>query len=150
MEKWQTNLGLPSIQLSGLQIWVHNRQSPEASDYWDGNWVNVTVHCGARGADVWATGPIIHLPEVRIWADACERMYQTLSCEASLACMEPELSIELRAEELGHISMRVSITPDHLTQQHMFQIEVDQSYLADLVDDCRKTLRQYPIKNESE
>ena len=127
---------------------MHSRQFPEASDYWDGNWVNVTVHCGAQGADVWATGPIIHLPEVRTWAD--ERMYQTLSSEASLDCMEPELSIELRAEELGQISMRVSITPNHLTQQHTFQFEGDQSYLADLVDDCRKTLRQYPIKNESE
>ena len=63
--------------------------------------------------------------------------------------MEPELSIELRGEELGRISMKVSITPDHQTQQHTFQFEVDQSYLADLVNDCRKTLIQYPIKNEA-
>ena len=77
-------------------------------------------------------------------------MSQTLSGEASLDCMEPELSIELRAQGLGHISMKVSITPDHLTQEHTFQFEVDQSYLGDLVDDCRKTLTEYPIKNEAE
>ena len=140
-------LGPPQIHLAGLQIWVHSRQFPEAPDYWDGNWINVTVHCGAQGADVWASGPIIHLPEIKRWADACEQMYKTLSGEAKLDCMEPELSVKMQMREQGHIEMEVSITPDHLTQKHTFQFELDQTYLIELLKECHQVLVAYPIKD---
>jgi hypothetical protein len=42
--------------------------------------------------------------------------------------------------------MRVEITPDHMTQEHNFQFEVDQSYLPSLIESCRKVLAKYPIK----
>ena len=146
MGEQKYKLGSPDIRLVGLQIWVHSRQFPEASDYEDGNWINVTVHCSAKDADVWVSGPIIHLPEIEFWADACTMMYKRLSGEANLDCIEPELSVKLRAETLGLISMEVAITPDHLTQQHRFRFEVDQSYLAELINGCRQVLAKYPIK----
>jgi hypothetical protein len=146
MEERESKFGPPDIHLAGLQIWVHSRQFPEASDYEDGNWINVTVHCGAKDADVWVSGPIIHLPEIGSWADACTKMYERLSGEANLDCIEPELSVRLRAETPGHISMEVAITPDQLTQQHRLQFEVDQSYLAEMIDGSRRLLAKYPIK----
>ena len=96
MAEYESKLGPPQIRLAGLQIWVHSRQFPESDDYWDGNWINVTAHCGAKGADVWTSGSIIHLPEIKRWADACEKMHATLSGEANLECMEPWLLVELR------------------------------------------------------
>jgi hypothetical protein len=147
MVDYANKLGPPQIRLEGLQIWVHSRQFPEATDYWDGNWINVTVHCGAKGADVWTSGAIIHLPEIKGWADACEQMYKTLSGEAKLDCMEPELSIEMKMREQGHIEMEVYITPDHLIQEHRFRFEIDQSYLTELVNGCRAVLEAYPIRN---
>lgn len=50
--------GTPDLKLQGLQIWVHGRQFPDAADYWDGNWLRVTAHCGESGASVFATGSI--------------------------------------------------------------------------------------------
>jgi hypothetical protein len=73
-------------------------------------------------------------------------MYERLSGEANLDCIEPELSVRLRAETPGHISMEVAITPDQLTQQHRLQFEVDQSYLAEMIDGSRRLLAKYPIK----
>lgn len=145
MDRYAENLGSPNIRLAGLQIWVHSRQFPASEDYWDANWLNVTVHCGAQGADVWTGGAIIHLSELVGWVDGCEAMTRNLSGKASLECIEPDLSVQLRASPLGHIAMTVEITPDHLTQQHKFEFEVDQSYLARLVQDCRKVLGDYPI-----
>lgn len=92
----------------------------------------------------------MHLSEIKRWADACERMYNTLSGETNLDCMEPGFSVQMRMEKLGHISLEVSITPDHLTQEHRFKFEVDQSYLAELVNDCRRVLVDYPIRSEIE
>ena len=146
MTEHADKLGPPQIRLVGLQIWVHGRQIPEATDYWDGNWLNVTAHCGAMGADVWTSGAIIHLPEIKDWADACEKMYKTLSGDAKLVCMEPELAVEMKMREHGHISMEVSITPDHRTQEHRFEFEIDQSYLKEMITECHHVLAAYPIR----
>jgi hypothetical protein len=70
-------LGLPGIALAGLQIWVQGRQFPDAQDYWDGNWLDVTVHCGGEGASVWVSGSIIHLSELLDWRDQTKQMRQT-------------------------------------------------------------------------
>ena len=146
MQQQQDRLGPAHIRLAGLQIWVQRRQFPERNDYWDANWIIATVQCGAEGADVWIKGPIIHLPEIERWADEAEQLYKTLSGEANLDCMEPELSVELKAKELGHISMVVTITPNNVTQEHTFQFELDQSFLVGLISDCRRVLREFPIK----
>ena len=145
MAEFTDKLGPPQISLAGLQIWVHSRQFPEMDDYWDGNWLNVTAHCGAAGADVWVSGAIIHLPELERWAEACEQMYKTLAGEANLECIEPELSVEMKMGGHGQMAMVVSLTPDPLTQKHQFQFGIDQSYLPRLVNECRELLAAYPI-----
>jgi hypothetical protein len=100
-----------------------------ADDYWDGNWLQVTVHCAAPGARVWVTGPILHVPEVAHFLRGIEALHASLQGEATLPCMEPELAVTLTAERLGHITMVVAITPDHLAQAHRFTFHLDQSYL---------------------
>jgi hypothetical protein len=150
IEKHVDNLGYPDIKLNGLQIWIHSRQFLDAEDYWDGNWLNLTAHCGTHGADVWATGAILRIPDIASWLVALEKMNQSLSGEASLESLEPELSVALSMSELGHVAIRVEITPDHMNQQHSFQFELDQSYLADLISSCRGVLEKYPIKGKLE
>jgi hypothetical protein len=141
-------LGEPDLKLLGFQLWIHGRQAPEANDYWDGNWLLVTAHCGTHGADVWVEGPIIHLPEIARWLQACEQMMTRVAGEAELACLEPELQIQLRMESLGHVVMTVEITPDHMHQQHEFEFELDESYLPGLVARCRRILLAYPIRGK--
>lgn len=110
-DKYQAQLGEPDIEIAGFQIWVHGRQFPDLHDYWDGNWLRVTVHCGAKGASVWASGSIIHLSELHGWLISIRNMNDTLSGEANLECMEPELSVSIKAKKHGHIAMEVHITP---------------------------------------
>ena len=140
------NLGQPDIQLSGLQLWVHGRQFQDSDDYWDGNWLLVTAHCGSADASVRVTGPIIHLSELHRWHSESIQLQTILKGEAKLECMEPELAVTLKAETSGHITMEVSITPDPMNQKHWFQFMIDQSYLGLLVKQCVKILQTYPIK----
>jgi len=136
----------PDLQLSGLQIWIHHRQFPNAQDYWDGNWINVTVCCEAEGSSVQVSGNIIHLPEIEKLMTDAEQMYRKLGGKAELRCMEPELSFSLEAKDHGHIEMTVNITPDNLTQYHKFFFDIDQSFLPKLITDCKAVLEKYPIK----
>jgi hypothetical protein len=139
-------LGAPDLKLEGLQIWVHGRQFSDSNDYWDGNWLRVTAHCGGNGASVFATGSIIHLSELDRWLVGTEELLKNLTGEAKLACMEPALSATLKSGSLGHITMEVSITPDHMTQSHRFQFQIDQSYLPPFVKQCQSILKAYPIR----
>ena len=141
-------LGPPDIKLGSLQIWIHGRQFPDLHDFWDGNWIRVTAHCGSAGASVWVSGPIIHLPEIERWRAQTVKLQDRLTGEAALACMEPELSVSLKAQSLGHIAMEVSITPDNLNQRHWFNFEIDQSYLSALISECGKILDACPIRGE--
>jgi len=94
---------------------------------------------------VFATGPIIHLSELDRWLVETEELLKNLHGGAKLACMEPALSVTLKSESLGHITMEVSITPDHMAQRHWFQFGIDQSYLPPFVKQCRSILEAYPI-----
>jgi hypothetical protein len=140
------DLGAPDLKLEGLQIWVHGRQFPDLHDYWDGNWLRVTAHCGGTGTSVFTTGSIIHLPELDRWRSEAEDLSKDLRGEAKLSCMESFLSASLKSGSLGHITMEVSITPDHMTQRHWFRFEIDRSYLTFFIRQCRNILEAHPIR----
>jgi hypothetical protein len=145
-ERAQEGLGEPQISFSGFQVWIHERQFEDLQDYWDGNWLRVTVHVGGAGADVWAQGSILHLGELEDWLRQLELMSKTMSGKAELAPMEPNLYARFEIDKLGHISTQIYITPDHMSQHHEFQEEIDQSYLPGLIRQLRTVLQDYPIR----
>ena len=69
------SLGAPQLKVAGLELWVHDRRSPQAQDYWEGNWLVVTVRCAAHGATIWTTGPMLRVPDLVRWADALDRLH---------------------------------------------------------------------------
>ena len=90
-------LGPPSLRLAAFQLWVHGWQFPEARDKWDGNWLNVTAHCGQNGASAWATGAILDTVGLLRFRGELERLYQTLSGEAVLESHEPNVVVRVTA-----------------------------------------------------
>lgn len=140
------SLGESDLQIAGLQIWVHGRQFPDASDYWDANWLRVTAYCEYANTTVRASGSIIHLSEIAGLLRGCESLYQSLKGEAALDCIEPYLSAKLTAESGGRISVVLSITPDHLAESHRFHDGLDQTYLPPIIASCKTLLEKFPIR----
>jgi hypothetical protein len=140
------NLGDPDLQIAGLRIWIHDRQFPEATDYWDGNWLRVTAFCVYPDSVVRAHGSIIHLREIAGLLAGCEQLYETLKGTAALACMEPNLAVELTGETGGRIGVSLSITPDNLTESHKYFDGFDQTFLPPLISSCRSILKRFPIR----
>ena len=140
-------LGPPSFRLAAFQLWVHGRQFPAAHDRWDGNWLNVTAHCGQAGASVWATGPILDTTGLLRFRNQLERLHQTLSGEAVLESHEPNVVVRVAAADgLGHVRVRVEVSPDQLAQGHWFEFEIDQSYLPTTVAQLESALTEFPVK----
>ncbi len=135
----------PDISLGTLKLWVYARQFPEATDYWDANWLLATAHCGGQGASVDVYGAFLHTSELKRWLNEVESLHRSLSGQAELATMEPELKVQLTAGERGHVCAKVEITPNHLSQEHRFHLELDQSYLPTLAWQLRQVLKAFPI-----
>jgi hypothetical protein len=136
----------PDIQIAGLQIWVHGRQFSHEWDYWDINWVNVTIHCGNQDSDVWVTGPNIFLTEIKELGDILEKYQHSLSSKTTFKTMEPYLSIEFEAKEDEIIEMKVNLTSNPMIDSHQYIFEIKQSQLCSFVEEISKTLKSYPIK----
>lgn len=145
------DLGEPDLRVAGFQVWVHGRQYPEAEDYDDGNWLQVTAHCGAHGASVWVQGAILMVTDIAGFGDECAAMHRGEGTSAGLAPFEPELKLSLEAiDSFGHIRAQVQLTPDHLRQSHQFDFEVDQSYLPSIIKQCSEILQEYPIRGRED
>ena|SRR5215468_4101522 len=143
----EENLGPPALRIAGFQLWVHGRQFPEAQDYWDGNWLNVTAHCGSAGASVWVSGAVLMVTDLARFAAQCRGLSEGHLAEATLSPLEPELRVLIgQIDRQGHLVLRVEITPDPVTQQHSFEFAIDQSYLPALLSEVNAVLREYPIR----
>jgi hypothetical protein len=139
----------PDLKLGGFSLWVFGRQFPDANDYWDGNWLNVRARVEAPGALVEAQGAIVFAPELAKFVKQLETLYATLVGEAALRCMEPNLHVAIRGESLGHLTVKLMITPDHMTQSHEFKFDLDQTYLGPFLDECRSVLSRWPVRAET-
>lgn len=137
----------PDFRLAGLSLWVSARQFPGSNDRWDGNWLNVGVRVEASGAVVEAQGPIVRSDELASFARALEEVDRSLDGEAQLDCIEPNLSIRLScSRRTGQVEIVISITPDHMTQQHTFKFSSDQTILRPAISVLGRIIAQYPVK----
>jgi hypothetical protein len=143
--------GSPDIRIAGLQIWVHGYQFEEADNNDDRNWLRVSAHCGANGASVWVSGTYLQVYDIDKFASDAEMLYKKEIKEIEMSPLEPELRIVMKAtDSLGHFELTIEITPDHLTQEHKFQFEIDQSYLPALLSQCREVLELFPVETSNQ
>ena len=133
----------PDLKLAGLSLWVLTRPVSNPGDDWDGNWLDIRARVEAPGAWVEACGPFLRTDDLASFADQLERVQRDLTGDAELACLEPKLNIKIRCGAMRHIDAVISITPDHLAQSHRFTFEMDQSYLAPVLRDCRLILKRF-------
>jgi hypothetical protein len=142
------SLGPPHLQVAGLEVWVHDRRSPKAQDYWEGNWLVVTVRCSVVGANVWTTGPLVRVPDLVRWADALEQLDPRPEGTATLTSDEPGLTAVIRStDRADELQLVVDITPDPLTQEHRLRFDVDRALLPALVRQCRAIVKVYPVRD---
>ncbi len=137
----------PDFKIAGFCVWVFGRQRSALEDYWDGNWLRVLAQCGAEGALVRASGAILHLSELQRWLEELKPLHARPTGGAELACIEPYLNAKIHLED-GRGTLVVNITPEHLTQQHQFVFEVDQSCLPELISGLERLLKEYPVRGK--
>jgi hypothetical protein len=136
----------PDLRLEGLRLWVHGRERPDAEDFWDGNWLHVTVRMEASGARIEAVGAFLRINEIAAFAEEVKALRAGRTRNAELRCIEPQLQITLVGDHLGHVFATVKLTPDQVSQSHEFLFETDQTWLTPLLASCDGLLARFPIR----
>lgn len=139
-------LGDADLEFNGFRLWIHGRQFEQASDYWDGNWLNVTARVDSVTSHVSASGSFVHLSELAGLLRGCEQVYTSLKGRAELDCMEPNLFIALEGTGAGGVNIEIRITPDHMRESHRYLTSFDQTYLPPIIAACRRIFDKYPIR----
>lgn len=77
------------------------------------------------------------LAEIADLGRQCESLVRGESRAVLLQAVEPYLGIAIEpADRLGHLTLRVEITPELGRQEHSFEFEIDQTYLPDIARQC--------------
>jgi len=140
------NLGQPNLSVLGLSIWIHSREYENLSDYLDGNWLTVTIHCTAEGAKVTTHGSIMRVTEINDFYNQLIELDKSLTGAAEINCIEPNFALKVSSHgSLGELQMDIRISPNHLTQEHSFTFKIDQSFLKKLLSQCKDILNKYPV-----
>ena len=142
------HLGAPDLHLAGFQLWAHGYEFPHSEDAWDGNWLRVTAHCGAAGASVWVTGALLDTVSVLRFRRGLASLYERLQGAIALESLEPILMVRVAtADRVGHLTVHVEMTPDHVAQGHWFDFEMDQTYLPGILVACDAILARLPVRD---
>jgi hypothetical protein len=137
----------PSLQVDALKIWVLGRQFPDATDEYDANWLNVVALCGGVGSRVEVSGPILDTVSFAEFLDSVSVMENTLTGEAELSSLEPNVKATLRySDRQGHVEGVVEITADQLLERHRFTLSLDQSYLPSIRRQLERITEAFPIR----
>ena len=79
----------------------------------------------------------------------CRQLREGQGKRACLKSYEPELCVTIEPRDrLGHLLVRVEITPDHMMQHHVMDFEFDQTYLPEIIRQCRAIVDEYPVRGK--
>jgi hypothetical protein len=138
-----------SIKIQNLVLEVHGYQFPDLDDYWDGNWLVCTATVETSGARVVSRGSFLRNDELQCFRDEICKLHSSLSGKAELVPLEPNLKVVLAPFGTGQISIKVEISPDHLSEFHRFEFGLDQTYLPEIVKLIDAVLASFPIRGSA-
>ncbi len=136
-----------TFQVGPLTVTVHQGQVPDGTDFWESNWLEVAAEVDLPGqAWVRATGPFLMTSELAVFLTELRRMNETLTGTADLHPLEPNLRVHLECGPTGQILTEIELTPDHPTQTHTFELQLDQTYLPGIIRQLETILERFSVR----
>jgi hypothetical protein len=124
---------------------VHGRSHPDATDFWDGNWLDCTAEVTA-GAFHGRLDRSLRAGELDRFRGQLARLHETLTGEAVLETMEHWLMIRVAGDGRGHLeaSCRLCDGPA-LGNVLECRLSFDQTFLPTVVRQLETAMQTHPI-----
>ena len=131
-----------------VEVEIIGRSVPDATDYWDGNWLVGRVAVAAGGFSG-AFDAFFRIDEIQGFRDQLGQLRQTLRGQAALEPMEEQLKLRLEGDGKGHIVV-VGQARDVAGTGNVlhFELALDQTYLETLIGSINDILVAYPVRGQ--
>jgi hypothetical protein len=136
----------PDLYLTGLSLWAIGRAFPQSEYAWDRDHIDIRARVDAPGSHVEISGACIRSNDIARFTQQLEALHRDLRGTAALEPLQPDLNVKVRVDATGHVGVTIEITPDHMTQSHSFEFEIDQTYLATTLAQCHRLLERFPVE----
>lgn len=114
-------------------VCVSRREHPEASDYWDGNWVYASVEIAA-GVFRGTFEAQLRAEDFVRFRDQLRPLYENLGASATFDTMEGWLGIDIKGDGKGHFHAAcTAVDQPGVGNRLTFGIDFDQTELPDIL-----------------
>lgn len=139
-----------AFRIRGLNrehVIVHptGRERPEASDYWDGNWVYATVTVAARAFRGEFEAQLRAEEFVR-FRDQLQVLYETLKGGAKFETMEGWLTVDIQGDGKGHFRAAcIAVDQPGIGNRLAFALDFDQTELPEILRGVDAICAAFPV-----
>jgi hypothetical protein len=124
---------------------VIERSHPNATDFWDGNWLNVKVRLTVGGFGGMFNGQL-RANELESFYVELVKLYKSLSGKASLSTMERWLLLEINGDGKGHLTLNGDIMDEPGVGNILkFKLELDQTFIPEVLSVLEKVTKAFPV-----
>jgi hypothetical protein len=131
-----------------LTISVERRMHPGHGDFWDGNWLisPVTIVVGGFTGRISAG---LRSEELVSFRAGLEAIHDSLTGEAKLDSLEGWVTLTLTGDGAGHVSVDGAVNDrPGMGNELRFRLELDQTYLPEIIDDLRRIESAFPVLDQ--
>ena len=128
-----------------LEIRALRRSHPDASDFWDANWIesDVLLHVGGFRARYRAS---LRSDEFRSFREQVQGLEEARRDAASFATMEGQLAFALTLDKRGRVGVEGSARDDAGSRNALaFAFEIDATYIPAILRSLNDLARKYPV-----
>lgn len=133
-------------QVEFLSITVRGRAYRHSQDYWDGNWllVTVVVHAGKFTGDV---PGLMRAEEFQKFSGELRAFQQTLAGAVTFETTEEWLSLRFEVNRLGEIEIAGSLSDEVNFPYNTlkFTLKSDQSFLTKALQQLEQVVKAFPV-----
>lgn len=128
-----------------LTIALLGRSHPQATDYWDGNWVRAEVEVMAGGFHGSVPGDL-RAEEVAQFHGQLARLQESLQGTAEFETMEGWLSIRVMGDGKGHMKFRCVIRDQPGIGNTLdCTLSTDQTFTRSTVSELAAAVQAFPV-----
>lgn len=134
----------------GEQVSIHvtRREFPEASDYWDGNWVYATIRIRA-GAFRGEYEALLRTDELAAFREQLRTLHAALNGSATFETMEHWLRVDIQGDGRGHFLAKCEARDQPGTGNTLrFELTFDQSELPRVLEALDEVVGAFPVKGK--
>jgi hypothetical protein len=129
-----------------LSMLVTRREFPEASDYWDGNWVYATIRIRA-GAFRGEYEALLRTDELASFRDQLGTLHAALNGSATFETMEHWLRVDIQGDGRGHFLAKCEARDQPgIGNTLRFELTFDQTELPPALTALDEVIRAFPVK----